>query len=98
VAEKVEHVFAEITRNTEKVIQQAADVESQLQQLQSSSQRVVHEAAAVAGITQQAASSVQEVLAGVEEQQRRVENIVANFRQLEQMARQLKNLTAVDAG
>jgi methyl-accepting chemotaxis protein len=92
-SDEAEQVFHHIAYNTVKVGTQADHVESMVYQLQVATDVIVNEASSVASITEETNGSVQEVLSSSEEQNRRVENIVTRFQELEELTGELEALT-----
>jgi methyl-accepting chemotaxis protein len=90
----VESIIGDISTNTEKVLLQANQIEEMIKRLKESSAVIVGEITSVSSITEQSAASVQEVLASIEEQNDRVQQIMSNFEQLEQQTSSLNKLVA----
>jgi len=95
VVERVEHIFREITGNTEQVVQQSRLVAELVQKLQQNSDVIVTEIDAIADVTSDTTAAVQEILANVEEQNRRVEDVVESFTELDGQLNGLGQLTQV---
>jgi len=89
---KTVEVFKKIKENTEKVVYQSNHVESMLQSLQVESKAVVQESTSVSAITQQSSASIEEVFASVDEQNKRIEEIVCTIRELDNLTNQLREL------
>ncbi|PWK15677.1 methyl-accepting chemotaxis protein [Tumebacillus permanentifrigoris] len=89
-----EQIFEHIMDNTDKVVRQASDVQTMVQNLISSANVTIDEVTSISSVTEQTSAAVQEVLASVEEQSRRVDEVVDSFNELDNLILQLTALTA----
>lgn len=94
VKERVDEVFKQIIGNTGKVFDQANIIEQEIQKLQEVAYTITDKTRSIAGITQENSASVEEVLANVEEQDERINEIITSFKQLEELTEKLKDITA----
>lgn len=85
--------FEQIRNHAEDVLQQAALLDDRVGDIRSLSVTILEETTSVSAITEQSAASVQEVTASVEEQDRRIDNIVQSFHQLEKLVQKLDTLS-----
>ena len=89
---KVEKVFDEITQNTNGVVASFGDINKMILKLGETSKVVIEAMTTVAASTEENTSSVAETLNKVEEQNQRIEDIVANFNELDELAINLEKL------
>lgn len=92
-AEKVETVFNNIVNNAKEVFEHSANVEALSDRLKGSFNTVVDEVTSISKFTQETTAAVEEVLASVEEQNKRVRDIVDSFKELELLTKELRGLT-----
>ncbi|KZE49317.1 hypothetical protein AV540_14420 [Brevibacillus parabrevis] len=96
-AQHTESILKQITNNANSVVIQAGEVETLIHALENGSLRIVDEITQIYSVTEQSSASVEQVLASVDEQTERIEQIVASFRELELLTDTLSSL-AVDSG
>ncbi|WNF35883.1 methyl-accepting chemotaxis protein [Bacillaceae bacterium IKA-2] len=91
--EQSKESFSQILNNTSKVAHQAEDIKAMLNKLEQSAMAIIDEISAVSSVTEQSSSQSEEIMAHVEEQHARIENITNSFEELDSMTRQLQKLT-----
>lgn len=96
-AQHTESILKQITNNANSVVIQAGEVETLIHALENGSLRIVDEITQIYSVTEQSSASVEQVLASVDEQTERIEQIVASFRELELLTDTLSSL-AVESG
>lgn len=92
VSKNVEIGFSSIYDNTLHVLFESEKLDNMVSEFQESIISVTDEVQSIAGSTEENAASVEEILTGVEDQDRRISDIVDNFQQLDKLTNDLKEL------
>lgn len=92
----VEQLFDKLRETSEQAAWHALEINQEMQRLGQVSSSVLQEVSNVSAVTQQSAASMEEVTASIEEQDRRIDNIVASFAQLNTLSSRLKQLAGMD--
>lgn len=87
-----QQLFQQIAENTYEVVKQATEVNENTVRIQHSSESIVDEVSDISSITQQSTASVEQILVNMEEQREKVSHIVASFRELDRL---IKNLEVI---
>ncbi len=82
--------FEDVVVNTENLSSEFVRIESMLSELTGTSANIADEAHSIASITQQNSASTEEVLASIEEQATRVQNIESQYAELERIVEKLE--------
>ncbi|MGE5575739.1 MAG: methyl-accepting chemotaxis protein [Syntrophothermus sp.] len=93
---KAEEVLNQIADNSGKSAEKAKQVEGMVLQLKGFSHTIANEAQSIASITEESTASVEEVMAGIEDQNHRIHEIVESFKQLEELMQSLKELAGAE--
>ncbi|MDB5052606.1 MAG: methyl-accepting chemotaxis protein [Bacilli bacterium] len=89
---QVEQIIQQVADNTTKVEQQSSSVEQSILQLQDSYQKISGEMITIAGITEQNMASVEEIVASMETQDSKINDIVTSFQNLDTLTHDLKKM------
>ncbi|WP_176560087.1 methyl-accepting chemotaxis protein [Brevibacillus dissolubilis] len=90
--EQTGEIFYLISHNTNDVEQRADEVERLVSTVKASSAGIVRELSSLSEISEESGAAVEEILASIEEQNRRIEEVVDSFMQLEKLTKQLEGL------
>lgn len=93
---QAERIFEHIMDNTDKVVRQASDVQTMVQNLINSANVTIDEVTSISAVTEETSAAVEQVLTSVEEQSKRVQEVVNSFNELETLIVQLTALTKQD--
>jgi methyl-accepting chemotaxis protein len=88
----VEQLFDQIKTNSEEVLMQAESLNLVNERLLQSANKVTKEMGTVAAISDESAASVQKVLASADDQQNRVDSMVASIEELTELMKTLDKL------
>lgn len=83
--------FEDINRNSKEVAEEIYSVENLLKKIKSSSLKISSDIEVIAEESQESTAIVQEILAKIEEQNEKIQDIVDSFSKLDYMANELKN-------
>jgi methyl-accepting chemotaxis protein len=92
-AVKTEEILKKITEGDNEIAARSHNLSIQMSELQQSSQAIVAATGSISSVTVESSAALEQVLAIIEEQQTRIENVVKSFNQLEDLIGQLKALT-----
>ena len=83
--------FEDINRNSKEVAEEIYSVENLLKKIKSSSLKISSDIKVIAEESQESTAIVQEILAKIEEQDEKIQDVVNSFSKLDSMANELKN-------
>lgn len=89
VTDNVDSAFRAVNENMENILSQARDIDERIKSLQISTNAIVNEVVSISSVTAETSASVQQVTASVTDQNRRIEEIVEGFRELEELSQEL---------
>ncbi|WP_172254474.1 methyl-accepting chemotaxis protein [Saccharibacillus deserti] len=89
-----EEAFRTINDSSREVLTQASNMQSSSVTMRDSSSRVVGEVTEISSLTEQSSAASQEILAGMEQQRELTRQMVASFRELEELIVGLNELVA----
>lgn len=92
VSKQTEDTFRHILTNTNNVVEQSSVIEELIDKLEQDSSLILEEVTSVSSITQQSSAAVEEIVASVDEQHQRIEEIVSSFSDLEKLTKELHAL------
>jgi len=92
VTENVENVFNMVSENSNNVLLKAEDMDERIKTLQSSSNAIVNEIVSISSVTEETSASVEQVTASITDQNRRIEEIVVSFKEIEKLSQELHEL------
>lgn len=90
----VKQAFEYILANSKQISTESGEIEQKLSELDLSSVRMADEALSIASVTQQNAASTEEILASIDEQAVRIQNIEAQYTELQTTIHQLKQIAS----
>jgi len=90
--EKVDEIFKNILTISQNVLAYSNDVDNGLEGIKTSSSKVSHEVQTIAAFTEENTAAMEEVMASIESQEQRVQDIVKSFSELERMTKELNSL------
>ena len=91
--EQVQTFFNQINDNTSQVVGEAQRVKEMVNRLEEALRKITGEVQSIATATEENSASVEEVSASMDEQNDRINEIVNNFAQLDELAGKLEGLT-----
>ncbi|WP_209121953.1 methyl-accepting chemotaxis protein [Alkalihalobacillus sp. BA299] len=92
VTKETEVSFNEILRNTQAVVSFSQKLDDMVLILENASNKIKGELSEVKNVTQESSAMVEEVFANVEEQHKYIVEIIASFKELESLTRELNGL------
>ncbi|MCX7904438.1 MAG: methyl-accepting chemotaxis protein [Caloramator sp.] len=90
--EKVDEIFKNILIISQNVLSYSNDVDSGLEGIKASSSKVSKEVQSIAAFTEENTAAMEEVMASIESQEQRIQDIINSFVELERMTKELKML------
>jgi len=91
-----QQLFEQIAENTYEVVKQATEVSENAVHIRQSSESIVYEVSDISSITQQSTASVEQIMFNMEEQRKKVSQIVASFRELDDLIKSLEGMASKD--
>jgi methyl-accepting chemotaxis protein len=88
----VQNAFEQIVVNTEEINSESTRIEEMLSDLNRSSESISQESVTIASVTEQHSAATQEVLASIDEQSSRVQNIEVQYSELEKIIEELEDI------
>jgi len=92
MTDNVDNAFKTVNENMKNVLNQAMDMDERIKNLQISSNAIVNEIVSISSVTEETSASVQQVTASVTDQNRRIEEIVEGFKEIEELSQELNRL------
>lgn len=89
MTDNVDSAFKTVNENMKNVLGQAMDTDERVKSLQTSSNIVVSEIVSISSVTEETSASVQQVTASVTDQNRRIEEIVESFKEIDELSQEL---------
>lgn len=84
--------FKEINQNASNVLIQAYDVEQKISNILKNSDSILNEIMAMTSVTEENSAAVEKVSASITEEDKKVEEIIHSFKELEILMAKLRNL------
>ncbi|WDU84341.1 hypothetical protein [Caloramator sp. Dgby_cultured_2] len=88
----MDEIFKNILTISQNVLAYSNDVDNGLEGIKTSSSKVSHEVQTIAAFTEENTAAMEEVMASIESQEERVQDIVKSFSELERMTKELNSL------
>lgn len=97
VTKSVEDVFANVNKNSVSLSLNANDVDSKITTLKENTNKIIYEVSSISSITEENSASIEEVTASVLEQNDRIDNILESFKEIDDLVKELKDLSEVES-
>lgn len=94
--DNVYHLFKDINQNTSSVLTQAAHVEQKISSIEKHTKSILDETMSITSITEENSAAIEEVAASISENDKKVEEIVDSFKELEALMAKLSDLIDSD--
>ncbi len=91
--ENVDNIFKKINYNNINVLKQARNMDERINAILENYKKIVDEVTSISSVTEENSASVEEVTASVEEQNIKINDIVGSFKKLEELSKELNELT-----
>lgn len=94
--DNVYHLFKDINQNTSSVLTQAAHVEQKISNIEKHTKSILDETMSITSITEENSAAIEEVATSISENDKKVEEIVDSFKELEALMAKLSDLIDSD--
>ncbi|MGE5474969.1 MAG: methyl-accepting chemotaxis protein [Ignavibacteriales bacterium] len=92
--EDVEQVFISISQNANETMKQSRNVDNMAKELRENSTQITNNTQSIASITEEGTASIEEIVASMEDQNRRVKSVSGSFAELESLITKLETISS----